>query len=469
MTRQRKINYIIIAAVILSINAYFDIRFINNYRMYGSFFKPRYGEITKAGNLIVKAIYTYKNDTGLSPRRLEDLVAQYCKEIPIPELMKELEKSNKGESEWNYWSDYTSGFKLTYAMKGLNKSPKNLINVFYRDDCRKAGWNAAEFINNLYSMRRIHFVKVPVYKCALNREELANRKLAELDKRIKKMRDLDEKLERIKEEMRNVQDKSQRAINEEIYSKSSYAARYNADYDIEHFKAKISLLVNRRRLKEARQACFECIEMFEDSPWPYVAVAKIDKLSGSPGASEFEIKSPHDKNIFSNPYHLFCYCRERANKGKAISFIEESLNPEKINYSFTELELFDMALYAYRMKKLDMALEICDIFNQSGYSQKGFISIIPPALFEFIRAACYLSKEEIEKARSTILQVVQMSKKINFGKPLRSQEDINNLLYAMEKRDKNFVFMAHYKPDFYYDFSPTIDGKRTGEFFCEPQ
>ena len=158
MTKRRKIVILIIAAAVLfSVNGYFLYRFYQNYRIYGTIFKPRYTEIRKAGNPIVKGIYEYKNDTGLFPYNLKYLVPEYIEEEKfyydgiVPKSRK-----NKwdpividGRSQrpdysnmWHYYHDYEKGFRLSPPWKLLSREvpPSSSIRVYYDDYEKSEGW-----------------------------------------------------------------------------------------------------------------------------------------------------------------------------------------------------------------------------------------------------------------------------------------------------------------------------------------
>ena len=100
MTRGRKITLLIFAAVlVVSINTYFCIGYIQNYRRFGRLTNPfrEMDKIPDRGTPIVDAIEKYKREVGLYPQYLEDLVPVYLNKRPA-----------EWKYDWNY-EDYWLG------------------------------------------------------------------------------------------------------------------------------------------------------------------------------------------------------------------------------------------------------------------------------------------------------------------------------------------------------------------------
>jgi hypothetical protein len=147
MNKRRKIILLVIAAaVILPTNAYFLNRYYENYRKYGTILRPRYGRITRAGNVIVKALYAYRNEEGDFPDRLEDLVPKYIEEIPAwnqafaPRDFTCFRFLIRYGDRWEYRHSGPDEFFLRAPLMKSNVKKGLVIEVYYKHAKDEKAW-----------------------------------------------------------------------------------------------------------------------------------------------------------------------------------------------------------------------------------------------------------------------------------------------------------------------------------------
>ena len=207
----------------------------------------------------------------------------------------------------------------------------------------------------------------------------------------------------------------------------------------------------------------EAIENLGNAGGFWIALAKIDKRLGSSEKTESrldELLKPYpsesEMDKWNKYYSLFSYYRELADRDKALSAITQALKHiHEIKPADTQF--WSVALYAYHQRDYDCALRICDSWEQSltkpsNTTRKSSLPAI--GMWTIIRAACYLAKGDMEKARGSAELIDGYFTALPWY--YCSQDELKELLAAIKTGNADFVFKRR-------------SSERKEELFFDPQ
>jgi tetratricopeptide (TPR) repeat protein len=457
-------------AMVMALAATFLAGFVSEGLLEAADADKTYKEITKRGKGVLEAAYKYRNDTGLFPDLLENLVPTYLKQKELyydgklPRVSGDA-SDNEGiaapplieEGKWNYLHEYEKGFLFYPPTAAYPEGMGEKCIVFYRHGPDR-GWFVCEgnFAGGVTKERKLRFSEPRISESKLTAEELTARKLEELDRRIEKEYNR-ERVEQIKK------------AGVPFGRYRLYSPRLEA-----LAKSKVSLLVQSGRLQEARALCFSCLDdfVYKFSEWPWVAIGKIDRALEQPRQSAANMVALYDKlqkRSFPSAgvyYNIFCYYRETWDKKEAIGTLEGLAEVTAADKRI--LRWYDVVLYPYHMKEYDLALKLCDEWETviTSANKQGSAKL-PQELYD-VRSACYLAMGETKKARDASRRAASALP----GYIYYPEAEGLKLRQAIKAGNAEFVYFPDYEPDFFRTnilYQLLNFGKEKTPFFFDPQ
>jgi tetratricopeptide (TPR) repeat protein len=284
---------------------------------------PGYGNLVKMeGNPIVESMYRYKNENGIWPQYLNDLVPKYLKTVP--------------DKHWIYSSTLTCP-AYPYIYYAGSKVPLRLGYSFENQD---SYWS----ISARESGRQLG-IKPQFTKAALNPEQVKQNMSVELHKRIA------------------------REPNE-----------------IAHYKILLSLLFKNGQYQDVVAESESGIRTMHENCWLRVAQAlALSRLGNENGGNILEEWVKNNPSFF-NYYHLAYYWRTRNNSEKALEALKNAAKYEPTTPSYTRyMHWFygkEAAYYAYCHQAYDIAMNLNNLvehlpraYDEEGYAMHAAISL----------------------------------------------------------------------------------------------
>jgi len=166
-----------------------------------------------------------------------------------------------------------------------------------------------------------------------------------------------------------------------------------------HYRWQISLLVEQKRLLEAKRACESCIENCRRELWPHLALLDIDERLGLPGASLGRVKGWLTQyGRFEDHLLYFYFLRDRGEVTPALEASREAadhpIGPLEGAFFRTyreEVYLLDVASFAYSHDQHETVIKLLADKQQvdSYLPEEGYL----------LRAGSFLALGEVGRAR----------------------------------------------------------------------
>ena len=196
----------------------------------------------------------------------------------------------------------------------------------------------------------------------------------------------------------------------------------------------ISELVLLGRLHDASDACRKCIDDL-NGLWCLMALAELDLRRGSTaGLDEFAAwikRSPSFRRYFA----LALLERRHGKNAEALSALREAVKHtldarRDEETDGPQSDCYDSALFAYRNGQHDLALSICDKWEQyvqgQGYGDQSYHAL---------RAASYLARGRQPEAVREVARAIQAN-----GDERSPANDLGALERAIQAGDRNYVY-----------------------------
>jgi hypothetical protein len=170
----------------------------------------------------------------------------------------------------------------------------------------------------------------------------------------------------------------------------------------------VNMLMNQELYERARSVCIDCEKEWPDHWWPKVTIAVLEAKCGNKSLGEERLRMWVEKHdTFTHYYFLAYYYTTVSEHCMATMALEKAiLTPmdmesdasrpiiptDKLRVS--NIVYFQYAaILAYRLKQLDLCLQICDRWE---YYEK--TDIVRDVGFSVFRAACYLNQGRCDSA-----------------------------------------------------------------------
>jgi hypothetical protein len=349
--------------------------------LYGVFFYPKqFPQNMVQGKPVVEAVYRYRDETGLYPATLDELIPAYITAIP---------------AGWGY-SPPSDGRPAKLVFHGAFHS--FLTYYFARPsgsqlppETDPEGWEYNQEGTYHFQGRD----RVPVPLSTKTKDEIIALRLKELHRRVDAGK----------------QDSSRP----------------------EAFKRLISELVRLGRFDEAATACRQC-GAETDGQWCRMALAELDlRRDSTVGLDEFTAwvkRSPS----FPRYYALAYLHRQHGKTADALAALREAAKyplhaKDELPFS-PEYFGYDSALFAYRNSQHDLALSICDAWEHyvksHGYGDRSFHAV---------RAAAYLATDRQPAAAREVAHALEA-----YREHRTWADNLAPLEQAVEAGDRKFVY-----------------------------
>jgi tetratricopeptide (TPR) repeat protein len=213
-----------------------------------------------------------------------------------------------------------------------------------------------------------------------------------------------------------------------------------------HHKGLISALYRKEQFQEAKQACLNCLKRWPDLWWPNVMLSLIElRLNRTKEAEERLLAwvKKHDK--FHHWFFAAHFYEAAGEKEKCTAALRKAAQSqldtlwvewedtgEHLGSVSVDSSAWYAALIAYRVGELDTCLEVCDRWERYIKKQK-----YGAPGFNVFQAACYLNQGKFDEAKKAIEEAVKPPPP-NYGYHLDKQ--IAKLREAIEARDKKFRY-----------------------------
>ncbi len=283
---------------------------------YGIYFYPdQFARNIERGKPVVQAVYGYRSATGLYPARLDDLVPAYI--AAVPEAWQYTPPSGERPPRLQLHGAFHSFLNYYFAGPNNSKLPPWMS---------PEGWEYNQE-GTLHFQGRDRFPVTPFQK---SKDELSAVRLQELRRRV-------------------------------------HVAKKDSGL-LDAYTQLISELVRLGRLDEARNTCRECIDGL-DARWCLMALAELDLRRGETAGLDVFVAWTKQSPSFPRYYAVAQIYRQHGKTAEALAALREGLTHtlERRNGEETygpEYACYESALFAYRNGRHDLALAICDRWEQ---------------------------------------------------------------------------------------------------------
>jgi tetratricopeptide (TPR) repeat protein len=349
---------------------------------YGVYFYPtQFARNTEGGKPLVQAVYAYRSVTGLYPAMLDDLVPDYIAVIP---------------NDWQY-TPPSGGRPPRLQLHGAFHSYLNYY--FARPSNSKLspsvwpeGWEYNQE-GTLHFQGSDKFPATPFQKA--NGELIALR-LHELRRRVD-------------------------------------VAKSESDL-LHAYTRLISELVRVGQLDEAGNTCRQCLSRLE-ARWCLMALAELDLRCGQTAGLDGFVAWTRQSPSFPRYFVIAQLYRQHGKVPEALAALSEGLEHtlDGTNDDETygpESDCYQSALFAYRSGRHDLALAICDKWEQyvqaRGYGEESYHAL---------RAASFLATGRQPEAKLEIARAVLM-----YREHRTWADNLPALDSAIQSGDRSFVY-----------------------------